>query len=57
MFFVFYLMFKWMVKLYVAMIWLCWAMIALSVAGILSLAGRDRAARQWQRSLRWRRVF
>ena len=57
MIFLFYLMFKWTVKLCIGVVWLYWAVIALTVALILSLAGRDRAARQWQRSLRWRRVF
>jgi hypothetical protein len=37
--------------------WLAWAMIALIVVLIALATGNDRTARQWQRSLRWRRFF
>jgi hypothetical protein len=56
-FLVFYLMIKWTLKMFWAMLWLYWALIALTVAFILSVTGHDRAARQWKRSLNWRRVF
>jgi hypothetical protein len=38
-------------------VWLCWALVALTGSLIASLTGHDRAARQWMRSLNWRRVF
>jgi hypothetical protein len=37
--------------------WLMLAMIALPTALIASATGHDYAARQWQRSLRWRWRF
>lgn len=37
--------------------WLCWVLGALTVALVLSLTGNDRAARQWRRSMNWRRAF
>ena len=38
-------------------VWLWWALVALTGSLIASLTGHDRAARQWMRSLNWRRVF
>ena len=38
-------------------LWLGWAMVALTVALIASLTGHDGTARQWMRSLNWRRVL
>jgi hypothetical protein len=38
-------------------LWLCWALIALIVTVIASLTGHERVARQWMRSMNWRRVF
>ena len=38
-------------------LWLCWALVALTVVGIASMTGHDRAARKWMRSLNWRHVF
>jgi hypothetical protein len=38
-------------------IWLCWVVIALTVAAIASLTGHERVARQWMRSTNWRRLF
>jgi hypothetical protein len=32
-------------------VWLCWALVALTVALIASLTGHDRAARQWMGTL------
>ena len=55
--FVIYMIFKMAFKLSWWMLLLCWAMVALPVALIASLTGHDRAARQWMRSLNWRRVF
>jgi hypothetical protein len=52
-----YMMFKFFWWALLAEVWLCWAMVALTVAFIASLTGHDRAARQWMRSLNWRRVF
>jgi len=40
----------------VACIWLCWALIALTVSLVASLTGNRRVARQWQRSLYWRHL-
>lgn len=37
--------------------WLCWVLVAMMVALVLSLTGNDRAARRWRRSMNWRRVF
>ena len=50
----FRLAFKLMLWSVLAGLWLMWAMVALLVALIASLAGNDRQARQWMRSLRWR---
>jgi hypothetical protein len=55
--FIVYMMFKITFKAFWWMLWLCWAMLALTVSLIASLTGHDRAARQWTRSLNWRRVF
>jgi hypothetical protein len=38
-------------------LWLIWAIVALPIALIASITGNDRAAHQWMRSLRWRRLF
>jgi hypothetical protein len=38
-------------------VWLMWAAIALPIVLIASATGNHRAARQWQRSLRWRHVL
>ena len=61
MFFLIYMMFKMMFKLFwwalLVELWLFWAMVALLVGLIASLTGHDRVARQWMRSLNWRRVF
>jgi hypothetical protein len=52
-----YMMFKLFWWALLAELWLCWALVALTVALIASLTGHDRAARQWTRSMNWRRVF
>jgi hypothetical protein len=45
------------VKLYIKLtllcLWVCWAVIALPVAGICSMTGHERAGRQWVHSTRW----
>ena len=38
-------------------LWLCWAIVAMPVALIASLTGNNHVARQWQRSMNWRRAF
>jgi hypothetical protein len=47
-------LFAWMMML---SIWLMMAMIVIPAAVIASATGNQRAARQWQRSLRWRWRF
>lgn len=55
--FVIYMTFKMASKMFALMLLLCWAVIALPVALIASLTGHDRTARQWMRSMHWRRMF
>lgn len=54
--FLIYMIFKVTFKLgwwmLLAAVWLCWAMMALPVALIASVAGNERASRQWKRSMR-----
>ena len=38
-------------------LWLCWALVVLTVVGIASMTGHDRTARKWMHSLNWRHVF
>jgi hypothetical protein len=52
-----YMIFKLFWWMLLVEVWLCWALVALTVALIASLTGHDRAARHWMRSLNWRRVF
>jgi hypothetical protein len=61
MFALVYVMCKLIFKLFVWMtllsVWLTVAMIVLPVAVVASATGHERTARQWQRSLKWRRRF
>jgi hypothetical protein len=51
-----YLFIKLMWLMFVLMFWLTWVLIALPVVVIASATGHQRAARQWQRSMRWRHI-
>ena len=43
--------------LLVAMVWCSWALLVIGIVAIVSLTGHDRAAKQWSRTLNWRRMF
>lgn len=53
---IFKLIFKLMWLVLLVGLWLCWALVALTLALVASLTGNDRASRQWMRSLMWQRT-
>lgn len=53
---IFKLVFKLMWLVLLVVLWLCWAVVALTLALVASLTGNDRASRQWMRSLAWQRA-
>lgn len=57
MFYLIILFVRLMAWMFMLSLWLMWAMIALPIALIASLAGNERVARQWMRSLRWPRLI